>query len=513
MAVDLTLQNARTQIENALVNTLLLALGQRKWTVADIPSLRAVPTTSPVSAGGSGESVRDINDLAFVTVSGLTYQWSTSSTAPDDGVNVVQPTDNPSLPGRWLITASTVSQGYLLRCVLFNSDIDDEAMVNWVFAQTPAILISFEHASHKARSKIAGALYNYNATFKVLVVAQTMRGLQAARQGSDVGTEAQINPGTASMMGDVKQQLAGNDISGYVNDVQWVELGDEIPVVQSIANRRFIEELEVTVYATLTRIDQQPVANSEPYEFNVQEQLAGRPNQLTPAQAGSPNRLYPAPLPRPFGAPLPPSPSGGDVPFDPNNYVSSGMSVGLGSGLTQKVGAGTVIIGGATLNTTSFNQAFAANSATYRDLSPAGNYTFIQATIGSAPPPVTPGSLRIGVTITDASSVVLDVFLCDVLLNFGPANKVDPPTLVSIAVTPNPAIVGHGSTLQLTAIGTYSDGSTQDLTQGGLTWSSDTPAVATVTNYGLVTGIAPGSANITAALGAVVSPAVALTVT
>ncbi|MGH9725943.1 MAG: Ig-like domain-containing protein, partial [Candidatus Acidiferrales bacterium] len=54
-----------------------------------------------------------------------------------------------------------------------------------------------------------------------------------------------------------------------------------------------------------------------------------------------------------------------------------------------------------------------------------------------------------------------------------------PPTLQSISVTPANPSIAKGTTKQLTATGTYSDNSTQDLT-ASVTWSSDTPGVATV---------------------------------
>lgn len=83
--------------------------------------------------------------------------------------------------------------------------------------------------------------------------------------------------------------------------------------------------------------------------------------------------------------------------------------------------------------------------------------------------------------------------------------------LISIAVTPaNPSIVA-GTTQQLAATGTFTDGSTQDVTASAA-WSSDTNSVATV-KKGLVTGIAAGSASISAASGSISgSTAVSVTV-
>ncbi len=88
------------------------------------------------------------------------------------------------------------------------------------------------------------------------------------------------------------------------------------------------------------------------------------------------------------------------------------------------------------------------------------------------------------------------------------------PVLQSIAVTPNPAAMTQGLTQQFTATGSYSDSSTQDLTTA-VTWASSNTGVASITSGatgGLASGLIPGSTNITATLGSVVSPVTPLTV-
>jgi hypothetical protein len=75
-------------------------------------------------------------------------------------------------------------------------------------------------------------------------------------------------------------------------------------------------------------------------------------------------------------------------------------------------------------------------------------------------------------------------------------------TLMSIAVTPAGSTIALGATLQFTAAGTYSDGSTQNLTSA-VSWSSSNTAVATVNASGLVTGVSAGSSTIGAASGSV----------
>jgi hypothetical protein len=81
------------------------------------------------------------------------------------------------------------------------------------------------------------------------------------------------------------------------------------------------------------------------------------------------------------------------------------------------------------------------------------------------------------------------------------------PTLQSIAVAPSTGSVAPAGTIQMTATGTFNDGSTSNVTSKSAWQSSDT-AVATVgTNTGLVTAAAsiaspPGVTTITATDGA-----------
>ena len=74
------------------------------------------------------------------------------------------------------------------------------------------------------------------------------------------------------------------------------------------------------------------------------------------------------------------------------------------------------------------------------------------------------------------------------------------PSLTSISVTPVSPIVVVGATQQLTARGTYSDGSSQDLTSQA-SWTSSDAGVASVSASGLTTGVSAGTATIMAAMG------------
>lgn len=83
--------------------------------------------------------------------------------------------------------------------------------------------------------------------------------------------------------------------------------------------------------------------------------------------------------------------------------------------------------------------------------------------------------------------------------------------LTSISVTPINPNVRQGNTQQFMAIGTYSDGTSRDITSQ-VTWRSNNISVARVDSTGLATTVAPGTATITASSGNT-SGSVVLTVT
>ena len=83
------------------------------------------------------------------------------------------------------------------------------------------------------------------------------------------------------------------------------------------------------------------------------------------------------------------------------------------------------------------------------------------------------------------------------------------PTLTTITVDPPTPSISQGATQQMTATGTYQDGSTASLTGGTscsgntVCWSSSDTTIATITTGGMLTGVAQGTSTITAASGAI----------
>ena len=77
-----------------------------------------------------------------------------------------------------------------------------------------------------------------------------------------------------------------------------------------------------------------------------------------------------------------------------------------------------------------------------------------------------------------------------------------PKTLKTISASPSTASIAIGGTQQLTAMATYSDGSTGNVGTTA-TWTSANTAVATINSSGLATAVAAGSSAITATLSGV----------
>jgi uncharacterized protein YjdB len=71
------------------------------------------------------------------------------------------------------------------------------------------------------------------------------------------------------------------------------------------------------------------------------------------------------------------------------------------------------------------------------------------------------------------------------------------PALTSITVGPPTPSVLENNTLQMSATGTLDDGTTETLTSKA-TWSTSDPTIATISNTGVLQGVATGTATITA---------------
>ena len=80
--------------------------------------------------------------------------------------------------------------------------------------------------------------------------------------------------------------------------------------------------------------------------------------------------------------------------------------------------------------------------------------------------------------------------------------SVSAPALSSLSLSPAGPTLPLGATLQLSVTGTFSDGSTQDVTQQ-VTWNLDNPTIASISATGLVSGLQIGTSGIEASLNGV----------
>ncbi len=158
------------------------------------------------------------------------------------------------------------------------------------------------------------------------------------------------------------------------------------------------------------------------------------------------------------------------------------------------------------------NQQFTA-TATY-DYGPTVNVT-----TSASWTPGTAGA-TVGLHTGLAHGVTANVIPVVITASFGGKNAtaaltVTAATVSSIAVTPLTPSIAISGTQQFTATATYSNTTTANVTAAsGVVWTSSDPTKATiVSTTGLATGVAAGTANITAAFGGQTSPAATLTVT
>ncbi len=176
------------------------------------------------------------------------------------------------------------------------------------------------------------------------------------------------------------------------------------------------------------------------------------------------------------------------------DYLSSyPISVTAPSGWTAQVTSG----GGSD----GYGIQFVANSAS-NDIQPGSSLNF--SFISTDPPSTVDGNSQIYSGVPVGTSAVYPG---------APINDGGTPfvvsatvTLASISVTPASSSVPNGATDALTAIGTFTDNSTQNLTSQ-VSWSSSAPSVATVSgasgSQGVATGVGLGTTTISATIDGV----------
>lgn len=385
--MSLDIRETQTVLEDALRDAILYALGVRLAPVSTITALRAVSTQ------GASSTQRSDDDLIAVTggASVISYRWNTASTAADDGVNVIQPTD-VTANGRWLkwtsplrfspsvgadsVTLDQLTTGILRRVVVLDKDLTDEEF-DAVVAGTnlPAVVIEAKSDDPDDAVMATGATWFTSYEFTVFVISENLRNRRQAAQGSTIAGDPVY--GANAIDGFIKVILAGIHLYSVVDAIRQVRLGRGYNWRSDLLQRRVIRERSYTIEVTECFPNAPNEIGLGDFEVSGQT-IADLGQQTTP---------------------------------DPANYITSDLRVIPGMGLTQMVRAGSAVIAGVTVNFGGQLTTFDASSDVYRDLLPSGSMVFIAVQNDAPPPAVTAGALRIGVTTTDASNVLADVLI------------------------------------------------------------------------------------------------------
>jgi len=461
---DLDVRTARTTIETAIIDALSLAYQARLPAAATASALRALAST-----GLADRSLR------VLTSNGFTYRFSRFSLATDDGNAVIKPTDvNVSKPGRWLKTASTVTSGYAKDVLLYAGESSEEEILDRLLGRRPAFLLVWTGSENKNNSTMPGVLYWYECRFDIWALSTNLRPGNEAIEGSGVAAETAADPGAIAMIGDAKLALAGSDLStpGVAN--VWV--GDEAPLINDLGQRVYVQKLSIKVLASL----EYPDTSLTTFDSaQVTYQLASTPD-------------------------------GGEI--GTSNYLVSGYGVHVGTGFTKFPDAGSAYVGSTLVSSTPVAYTFPANKDTYRDLRVDGTFAYSVVNKYAAPPTQPANTLRVGVTQTNSTGVAVDKILCNSLVTYAtdivPAPGMNVSSLTINPVAPSTSVGGH---VQFSSLARYTDGHISDVTAQA-TWTSATPAAATINSSGLATAVATGSSIITASFGGVASNSATLTV-
>ena len=198
---------------------------------------------------------------------------------------------------------------------------------------------------------------------------------------------------------------------------------------------------------------------------------------------------------------------------------STGLASGVSGGATTISATSGAIVGSATMNVSTValvsivvmptspsialgtNQQLAA-TATYADgstldLSNSANWSSSPASVATVSTAGLASSLTTGQATITATAAGISGYT---------TLSVTSATLVSISLTPIVPAVRLGTTAQFTATGTFSDGTTQDITTS-VQWNSSNSPIATISNasgsQGLATSVATGNSSISATSGSI----------
>jgi len=150
--------------------------------------------------------------------------------------------------------------------------------------------------------------------------------------------------------------------------------------------------------------------------------------------------------------------------------------------------------------TQQFNASGHFNDQTNRDLTSQVAWSSSDPTVATIDVNGLAKAISTGITTIQATSSIPPTYSGG---SIGSTTlTVSSASLISLSISPSNPNLPAGVTQQFTATGTYSDGTSFDLT-GQVTWSSSDPSVANITSSGLATAITPGTTTLSAVFGGV----------
>ncbi len=387
--MSLDVRTAQTDLESALKDTVLYALGRRLTAVASVSALRAVPTRGEIA------SVRSDDDLINIVVAGLVttaYRWSSTSTAADTGTDVIKPDDGTGY-GRWLSWTSSIRfaptvggtskylhqtlTGPLERVIVLDRDMERDEMMNLLSGAVPAVLIDARGDNPDVMTYLSGHRWDVDYEFVIYIVAKNLRDHREAAQGSAISGD--VTYGANGLDGVIWSLISGTGLFSVLDGIRNVEPGRGANWVSKMAQRHVIRSRDYTIQATV----ENPAASND---YGAAEEVD---SQATMTDLGDQDE------------------------YTATDYVTAGIDVALGAGLTKTIRSGTAVIDSADVIYAGELTTLSASSDTYRDLLPDGTMTFVSVGTDQAEPAVTATALRVGVTRTDGSGVISDRFIAE----------------------------------------------------------------------------------------------------
>ncbi len=381
-------------IEKAIVNALSLAYQFRYPPVDSVTELRLLNANSTDIPSATG--IPQDNFLRFVTQVGRVYRFDGYSLEIDDNLNVIKPHDlTDTQRGRWIKQdvgepgqptyldlgngvnfrkpLHIIQTGYAKAVEPYQGQLDRDEELTRIMGNIPAFLVHWIGDEYLSSSQYQGALYKVKHKFSIICLSSCLRPDASSLYGSPIPGEYAYDPGLYRMMGDVRYLFNASKLG--VHSVDYTDLGQGEVTHEDWDSRLFMGEVELIVRDTVNIADEDLI--------ELREQAM---NPHLTASVG---------------------------PFDIVNYIASGLRVPIQQGRNVAPEAGSAYIDGQLVEVNPPPHLFPTFSDTYRDLKPDGSFYYTSVTAGHKAPPLIPGTLRVGLTVTDGSNITFDTFLQD----------------------------------------------------------------------------------------------------